>query len=433
MRLRLVVVAAVALVGAPAYAQDFHATPYSESVYNEGPGFRISNGLVIHPGIAADFGYDSNVFYTPTSQEGSALMRLRAHLDLATLPPQSFENDESKDVRKVEFRFSAQVDYREYLNTNPIIQAQRSVNLFGGFHLSILPAGPFTLTIDDSYVRTVDPRNFEPTMLMGATNFTRDYNRASLTGVYKIGQALELGIGDYFQVNYYESGPRFGDSLADEGQLWAKWRILPRSILSLQLRVGYTDYVNNETVNAIPLRAVAGFSTLVSTWFGLSVTAGYGNSLNRTGPSYNNFVGGAELRFMLPYKEIISLIYDRDFYDSLFANFFVDDHVGLVFEQPFTARLAARLEGGVRFRHYEGLVPPMLVGYDMYSSPNTRDDIVYLLRAELTVRATDWLAFTASYNLLADQTDFAFIDTTGARTQVNYIKHSAFGRIDVAY
>lgn len=411
-----------------AYAQDLHASPYSESVYNEGPGFRLgSSGLVLHPGLAAEFGYDSNVFYNPIAT-GSGLMRLRAHIDLATLPPQAFENDRSVQDQKLIFRLSAQAEYREYLTTNSVIQQQRSVNVFASTGLTILPSGPFTLSLNDDFLRTVDPRNYET-----VANFSRDYNRAGAIASYKSpGQTLEIGVGDDFSFNYYENGISFGDNFINEAQAFAKWRLLPRSILSATVRVGWVDYVHDNAINSIPFRAVVGFSTLFSTWFGMSVTAGYGNSFNQTGPSYSNFIGGAELRFMLPYRSIISLVYNRDFYDSLFANYFVDDHLGIIYEQPLLRRLAARVEGAVIFRHYDGLTDPATVGQVGYSS-TTRDDIIYSARAELTYRALDWLAFSANYNLLSDQTDFAFIQASGMATRVDYVKHSVFGRIDIAY
>jgi hypothetical protein len=97
--------------------------------------------------------------------------------------------------------------------------------------------------------------------------------------------------------------------------------------------------------------------------------------------------------------------------------------------------LSAHLSGGVRFRHYEGLLAPMEVGYSDYvpSMTRTRDDMVYEARAELNVLATSWLSFGASYNLLGNRTDFAFVDGAGAPTPVRFIKHAAFGRVNFAY
>ena len=80
-------------------------SPYSQSVYNEGPGFRLGAApLVIHLGLAAEGGYDTNVFYLPYNEISSPMLRLRAHVDLATLPPQAYEGDNSSADPKIDFR-----------------------------------------------------------------------------------------------------------------------------------------------------------------------------------------------------------------------------------------------------------------------------------------------------------------------------------------
>src|SRR5262245_30328562 len=79
-------------------------TPGGTIVYSEGPGFRLGTApLTLHPGVDVDIGGDSNVLYG-TTPVGAGLLRVRARLDLATLPPQSFENDNSSSDPKLDFR-----------------------------------------------------------------------------------------------------------------------------------------------------------------------------------------------------------------------------------------------------------------------------------------------------------------------------------------
>src|SRR5262249_19217435 len=127
MRRRALLVIAV-VAGHPLYAaaQTANYGPYSTTVYSEGPGFRLgSTSLTLHPGIALRGGYDTNIFYEPVNPHGSALLRLRAHIDMATLPPQALVGDPGTAQQVVNFRFSSQVEYREYLNDNKDIRAQR--------------------------------------------------------------------------------------------------------------------------------------------------------------------------------------------------------------------------------------------------------------------------------------------------------------------
>ena len=69
--------------------------PYNWNVYNEGPGIKLGEGLVFHPGLATELGYDSNVLLNGNADQvvGAGLLRLRLHLDLSTLPPQRITGD----------------------------------------------------------------------------------------------------------------------------------------------------------------------------------------------------------------------------------------------------------------------------------------------------------------------------------------------------
>jgi hypothetical protein len=425
---------ALLLVGAPTRAQDQSSGPYSQSVAKEGIGFRLGTSpLALHAGLAAEGGYDSNVFYSPDHEKDSALLRLRAHFDLATVPPDQMGTGAGSADPKVDFRLSTQLEYREYLTNRSYIQDQRSLNALVSAELVILPRGPFTLRINDTYVHTVDPRNIE---IVG--NYTQDFNRAGLSGSYTRGQ-LEVGLGDYFQLSFWETDViKRGNYYSNEAQAFARLRFLPQTVGSLQLKVGYTTYPNTTSYNldSIPIRALAGVSTLFSTWIGGALTIGYGNSLNATKPQFSNVIGNVEVRFFLPHRALITLSYDRDFNNTMFANYYYDDHLFVVFEQPLIKRLTAHVGGGVRFRHYHGLVPLPSVQY----SSNVRDDLIYDARVELLAQAASWLMIGVNYNLMGDDSPFQYEPAVNGMviagvpaTKVSFIKHSVFVRLDFAY
>jgi hypothetical protein len=409
-------------------------------VYNEGPGFRLGSApLVIHPGLSVELGYDSNVFYKPSNEVGSAMLRLRAHVDLATLPPQILEGDGRTADPKVEFRFSTIVDYREFLSSNANLQAQRSLNLTLGTQLVILPKGLFSLTIAEAFVRTVDPRNEE-----GPGQFTRDHNRVGLMGTFHRG-GMEVGIGDYFDFDFWENQQLpWGNSYYNDAQAFAKLHILPQTTAELVVRAGYVYYpqrVGNFSNTMIPVRVLVGANSLFASWFGASARIGYGASLNNIGPSYNSAIANLEVRFLLPKQMGLSLMYDRDFQPSLFGNFYADDKVSLAYEMPFVNRVTIHLAGGIIFRHYNGLPPPSLVNAIAYTS-NERDDVLYDAHAELRYRATSWLQVGAVYNLIVDSTKFGFISTAPGgnpprilpyEIPVGYTKHTVLAQADFAY
>jgi hypothetical protein len=430
----LILASAVLVLGGRASAQQ---GPYASGVYGEGPGFRLgSTPLVIHPGISVELGYDSNVFYLPSNEIGSGVLRLRAHVDLATLPPQSFANDHSTADPKVEFRFSTQVEYREYLSGNKDVQAQRSLNLLIGTELTLLPKALFSLTLSDAFARTVDPRNEE-----GPGQFKRDHNHLGLRGTFHRG-GLEVGLADYFDIDFWEDQDlNFGNSYTEDAMAFAKLRILPQTIGQITVRAGYVYYPDRPANTMIPVRVMVGASSLFARWFGASVNLGYGNSINNIGPSFNSVIANVELRFLLPKQMGVTLAYDRDFSASLFANFYADDHLWVSYNLPLLSGVTIHLDGGVHFRHYEGLVPPSLVKAVAYNRSD-RDDVIYDAHAEIRYRATSWLQVAAVYNLLIDATKFGFIAEEGAtatrsggrfQIPVNYVKHTVLGQADFAF
>jgi hypothetical protein len=447
---------------ATARAQNGQPSPYSGTVYKEGPGFRLGHSpLVVHPGLAIDIGYDSNVFYLPYSEVGSALLRLRGHIDLATLPPQSFVDDKSTADQKIDFRFSTQVEYREYLTNNASVESQRSINALVGADLNILPRGPFTLALNEAFVHSVDPRNGEvpktPSTAASVTGqgsneqYTRDFNRFGFLGTYRRG-GFEIGAGDYFQINIWETPDlKYANSFGDEGQLFARVHFLPQTFGQVLVKAGYLHYWNQSQkpglqLDARPVRALIGASTLFTRWLGAAANIGYGNSLNYKGAQYNMVIGSAEVRLFMPLNMRLTLGWDRDFYDSVFANYYVDDHLFIAFNLPVVKRVAMLIDGGVRFRHYDGLIDscillpaPMQNGMPTgpcgtYTS-STRNDQVYEAHVELSYRLSAWLALSASYNLLADRTNFGFVTGPPQMTvdPARYVKHAAFFRADFAY
>lgn len=438
---RLVLCSVLLGWGLPALAQTGQWNPYSTSIYREGPGIRLgTTPLVFHPGLAIEGGYDSNIFFMPDNPVGAGLLRLRAHFDLATLPPQRTEGEPGTADPKVDFRFSTQIEYREYLSSETFIQSQRSVNVFLSADLGILPKGPFTLRIADTYVRTVDPRNLEtqPVANSVIAPFTRNYNRAGILATYRSGSGrFEFGVGDHVDLNLWENPDlaKLGNMINNEAQAFFRVRFLPQTVGSVTARVGYTLYFDTPQFEAIPVRLTAGISSLITTWFGVGASLGYGGSFHTRNVSFNSVIANLEARFFLPKGSRLTLGYDRDFFDSLLSAWYSDDRIFVAFDQPLVYRLTAHLDGGVRFRHYEGLLAPGQLGFTDYGAPGitTRDDIIWDAHAELSVRATSWLAFAVSYNVVGNVTDFVFTDMAGRQASAGYIKHSGFLRADFAY
>jgi hypothetical protein len=398
-------------------------------IYGEGPGFRLGAApLTLHPGVELLSGGDSNVFYTRVPV-AAGFLQVGAHLDLATLPPQAFENDNSSADPKVDFRLSAQVEYRQYLSDESAVRAWSSVLVHANAGLIVLPKGKYTVALSDRYERTIDPNNSEVT-----GNVIRNSNKTNALVTLRPGDgAIELGIGDQVQLTVWQGDSlTFGNNVGTDGKLFARWRLPRNAFLSATLRVGYVDYwIQKGAVNSVPLRGTVGSEIQLIRWMSLAGSIGYGNSFNAHAPSFSGVIGAANVTFLLPFEGKLLLSYERDFLDTMFANFLVDHHPFAALVFPVGQRFTLRLSGGVRLRRYEGLIAPATLGLSGYGSM-VRDDLLYESSAELWVRLSDWLWLGANYNLFGDSSHFVVL-TDGQSRPVSFVKHIAMATLHISY
>src|SRR4051794_615155 len=105
---------AITVVPAVAEAQD---QPWlRDRKYTEGIGYRVGD-FELHPGIAAEFGYDSNYFHRASGEfggpVGSLRLRITPSLSLSTLSKQRTEST-TNPPPDFEFRTMLAVTYNEF-------------------------------------------------------------------------------------------------------------------------------------------------------------------------------------------------------------------------------------------------------------------------------------------------------------------------------
>jgi hypothetical protein len=116
----------------------------------EGPGIRLGEQLVLHPGLAVGAGYDTNVFFASgqgsDATTGAGYIDVRPAIDLATRPAQRGGDT----PHALDFRLHLGSSLRFLLSSDSNIYNHYSVNLDGGLVLSILPFGNYGLDIFDN-------------------------------------------------------------------------------------------------------------------------------------------------------------------------------------------------------------------------------------------------------------------------------------------
>ena len=405
--------------------------------YNEGPGLKLSDSVVLHGGAAVMGSYDTNVFYSNQGAVGSFFLTPIGHVDLATLPRQRLEGQPEGPTQAVDFRLRFAAGYRAYLSSDENVKKQSNVDLDGGLNLVINPKGRYKGTISDEYVRTVTPSNME-----GPGSYIRDYNVAGAKlDIAPGGGMLAFGLGYSFTMDWWEKnlaslGGSKPNMFAHLITLDGKWKFLPKTAVVLRVSEGIISrpdlVINGEKhPDSYPVRVEAGLMGQLTYRLSATIMAGYGNGLyqaatGRPNPAnFNNALVTAQLRWQVATTGALTLGFNRNFFDSLWSDYYTDNRVTLRYDHMLFSRLLLHLDGGYTYRQYSGLDPAIW-------GVSSRNDNVIEGHAGVDWRIKEWLFVGAGYDLYyvnADRT----ITYGGLPYNPSYVKHVVFFRAEVSY
>ncbi len=392
--------------------------------FSEGPGVRLGRSLVLHPGLGIEAGYDSNVFYSyADSPYDAGRLRISAHLDLATRPPQRTE-DENGDRQRgsVEFRLGVSAAYHEFLSSVDRVTAQRDVDVGALLNLHFLPGRTFSIILDDNYVRTLEP-SYEGREEYAYTN---DRNEAKLTFQYSPGGGLfELQFGYAFGFRFFEtSGPSgnlqyLGNYTSHDAFVNIRWRFLPKTALIFagSFRPIFHEDGSVEGARQVHdsynVRGTIGVVGLLTRRFSLLAQVGYGAGFYVDGgPDYDMVIGRLDLRFHITPTAKIALGYNRDYFDAVFADYYSRDRVSLTYDHLIAGRVLLSLRAGFSYLSFSPVSTP--------SGAINRDDPMIDGTLFVEYRIRDWLAINATVRYIGNLTDSgsAYTATWGTYHQV---------------
>jgi hypothetical protein len=371
--------------------------------YTEGIGIRAGD-LELHPGIAGEVGYDSNVFLRST-QTGvdngapaapiipSAVVRITPSLYLSTVGVERREGDPTPPA--VAFRAGVNATYRALFGlssdasdvapdgTKPNDPSQlNTVSGAADARLSILPGRPAGIEAFGGVARTVLPNtaSADPDV-----SFTQDLVRVGGELVTQPGGGtLDWRLGYEFDDTLFEStaGVPY-DNYLQRVYTRGRWRFRPRTALVYDGSISFNRYANVQAafnaaglVSSMPVRARIGVNGLVTDRFSVLLMAGWGASFIDTAPlpqqqQYDSVIGQAELKWYLtanpgvatPNEVSLSLSsiaigYTRDFQTSYLGNYYGIDRGYLKFDYFFAGRAYISLSGGVGAIEYPNIWDP---------------------------------------------------------------------------
>ncbi|AUX45747.1 hypothetical protein SOCE26_072430 [Sorangium cellulosum] len=386
MKLRDTIAAAVFTITlSPALSSAQDQPWLKDRRYTEGIGIRAGD-LELHPGIAAEFGYDSNFFRRAEDDRvgsddigpvGSMRLRITPSFSLSTLSAQRQEASPGAPP-DVEFRGGISATYDEFFPVSGTergqerMSEQRNVGGLLDASLTILPQRPWSVVLDGSLGRTIASSD------LGISNqsFRRVNADAGAELVWTPGGGLldwRLGyrfFGTFFEVEEFSGLTHLQHSIRTRG----RWRFLPRTALIYDASLGFVDYPNPTIQRSShPLRAQIGINGLVTPSFGLLAMAGWGASFYTSADQvdvvndFDSVIGQFELKWFLtpnpstdPAAATLALSslsagFTRDFHDSFLSTYVERDRGYLKLTYFFGGRFLVILDGGVAALVYPGI------------------------------------------------------------------------------
>jgi hypothetical protein len=370
-------------------------------------GLKLGDEAILHAGVFADIGYDTNVFYGSNSQEGSGVLHVMPRLEITNA-----ERDGSIPSGTY-YDLVGSVDFVRYLSSNSDVTNQSAVNPSLGGTAEFSSGQALSFSLSETFSRYQ-----QAPYVAGGPPIIRDDNMASASLRFAPGGGrLRVMLRYTNLIDKYEGTYDTGSNMGNEGVLDIGWRWLPRTTIYAQVAQGAITYFNSGTSSSasFPLRTLLGLRGLLTEKLSVNIAAGYNNAFYSSGGSPTGFgnVGIlAEVNYTISTLTRAGLGYHHDFVNSPFlGGYYNMDAIYGTFQQMVASRVVTYLFGRYENRRFG----------------NGRIDNNVMGGVALDYMAGKFLLAGASYSLNLNRT------TTGGPDQLDYTKHILLFRLGVMY
>lgn len=467
-RLVLALTASSALLSlsAPASAQVW----LRDRASTQGEGIR-SGDFELHPGIAAELGYDSNYFNRAPNNNSARTatapgypvvdtvrLRITPSFYISTLGAARRADGSAAPPPKVALTAGAAFIYSQFLmnagvDSNSLPPSQRTkvgrdfeYGIVADFLLNIAPQRPWGLNLMDNLQRTAQP-GLDPLVDAG---LNRIENRAAAEIVHtRPGGLFDWRLGYAYGITHFENSPGASFASAQDFNNYrhelyttGRWRFLPRTALVYNGSYWIQRYQNDlgGLSNSRPLRTRIGLSGLFTDRFAVLALVGWGSSFySNAGTGTRDFdsvIGQLEFRYFLsgsapeagtpsPASSSIAVGFTRDFLNSYIGNFQVRNRGYVSLSTLLGQRFLLTLDAGAAAMQYADILDRR-TGVTLVTSFTT-------LRADVTLfaeyRIKNWLGLNATYQFLGEFTDQKLpVDALRVATySMGFQRHQVFG------
>lgn len=373
----------------------------------EGAGHPVGEGTVVHPSVSATTGFVSNVFYEDETPVSAGVLQVVGKL---AIMPIERAGDDKPDI---DFLGGAHVQYEEFLSGNSNARAQRNLGLGLDALIGIRPTSTFPVTIEDHFLRSNRPTNFESN-----NTLARDLNSFKAGVAYRPeGRNISGRLGFKNTIDVFESdGSAFANRILNEVEAGVDWQFLPITRFYAQASYGLNSGLGGSStkVSSSPIRGKAGVNSAITEAITVRANTGYSIGGYSSGASFSGFTYHLGVGYRYSPVGRIRLVLDRDFKDSLNANFYGEYMVQAALDQQVD-RVLVTANVSARLRTYEGIATS-------FGGGSTRDDIILSAAAKASYELRDWLGLNASYAMSVVSTDY--ISIVGADSDdPSYARH----------
>jgi hypothetical protein len=393
-----------------------------------GDGVRLSESALMHVGVGAEVGYDTNVYYTDTSDsanpaKASAVMNITPFLTLsnAPRPGQPF-------TPTLSYTLGASLLYREYLTNEDLGKAQRGFSPSAYLSLGSAVGPSVGFNLSDSFSRIE-----EAPFTAQSESIKRDHNLGAIQlRLAPGGGRIQTTLSYSNQLDIYETAIyASSNNMTHLLTLDVAWKWLPKTAVFIQGKGGYIVYLNPTEAHrdSFPIEGTLGIRGLITTKLSATIFAGYGTAhyadsgwVKGTG----NISVGAALAYRPTTFTNVALSYQHGFRNSpILGDYYNLDGVGLLVNQAIGRRLVAGLEGRYEWRRYAFVTPNMM------SSTFGREDHVVVGLAKVDYFIQKWFYAGIGYTITSNSSNLA--KTSANALGANYLKQQILGRVGFTY
>jgi hypothetical protein len=400
-------------------------------------GIQVSDGVLMHVGIGAEAGYDTNVFYQDTGTVGSPIFRVTPYADITNA------SRTGATPSGLGFNARAALQYRRYSGADASLDPYRNAWMpIAGLSVGTSATPTLSFNFSDTFVR-IEDAPYNP----GQFPLQRDNNLAAAEMKWSPGGGRISALLRYTNgVDIFEDADlSYANSLTQALMLDGSWKWLPKTALFLQVQQGYVTYLNEAAAAAhgkshsFPLLASGGLRGLITEKTSLVLSLGYSETFNSCSSvlalcpqttGLGHFYARLEGTTRPTLTSRIVLGYVRDFQNSVISTFYYNDSLYASYVQQLGARFAIDLSGRYSHKDYQGFIP---IGGGTVQ-PRVDNSIGVGLTADYFVQ--NWAYAGLGYSLAANFSDYSIpapAGTGGPSNSVSYVKQQVFARLGVTY